>query len=115
MHCILRHGGSIMHTGILGLAIAMVMLTGVYEAQAKRCRRVCRDQVVACVADARARIVCTELVGTERRDCRRALHTAIRTCRSARGPILAACKASASVDTCSPSGAFLDAGHPGER
>ena len=102
-----------MHTGILGLAIATVLLMGVYDVQAKRCRRLCRDEVVACIADSRATHVCTELAGTERRDCRRALHTAIRTCRSFRGPILAACKTSTSVDTCSPSGAFVEAG--GER
>ena len=98
-----------MRTELIGLALAMLVLTGVATADAaKRCRRLCRDQVSACVADARARIMCTDLRGHDRRDCQRTLHAAIRTCKSMRGPILSACKVSPSIDTCSPSGAFLD-------
>jgi hypothetical protein len=93
----------------IGLALAFLMLAGATGAvAAKRCRLLCRDQVRACVADARARIVCTDLRGHDRRDCHRELHAAIRTCKSNRGPILAACKTSTSTDTCSPSGAFID-------
>ena len=98
-----------MRNELVGLALGMLVLTGVSGADAaRRCRLLCRDQVRACVAEARARIVCTDRHGHERRDCQRDLHTALRTCKSVRGPILAACKTSASVDTCSPSGAFLD-------
>ena len=98
-----------MRTTILGLALAMTLLGGVTMADAaKRCRRLCRDQVRACVDSARARIVCSELRGGERRECQRSLHAEIRTCKSMRGPILSTCKASTSTDTCSPSGAFID-------
>jgi len=98
-----------MRTTTLGLALAMLVLTGVAGAEAaKRCRRLCREQVAACVADARTRVVCTELRGRERRDCQRALHVEIRSCKSMRGTILSTCKTSPSTDTCSPSGAFLD-------
>jgi hypothetical protein len=93
------------------LAMATIMLAGVTGADAaKRCRRLCRDQVRACVDEARARIVCTALHGGDRRDCQRALHTALRTCKSMRGPVLSACKAATTSTACSPSGAFLDAG-----
>jgi hypothetical protein len=103
------NGGDVMRSRLIGLVLAMLVLTGVGSAEAaKRCRRLCRDQVQACVADARARIVCADRRGHERRDCQRELHAAIRTCKSMRGPILAACKTSPSVDTCSPSGAFVD-------
>ena len=99
-----------MRTEILGLAMAMLLATGVSgaEAAAKRCRLLCRDQVRACVTAARARIVCTELRGHERRDCQRTLHVELKTCKSMRGPILSACKASTVTDACSPSGAFLE-------
>jgi hypothetical protein len=98
-----------MRTQLFVLAMAMLVLAGVHGAEAaKRCRRLCRDQVQACVAATRARIACTGRRGPDRRACNRDLHTALRACRSMRGPILSACKASASVDTCSPSGAFLD-------
>ena len=98
-----------MRSRLIGLVLATLVLTGVGSAEAaKRCRRLCRDQVQACVADARARIVCADRRGHERRDCQRDLHAAIRTCKSMRGPILAACKTSPTVDTCSPSGAFVD-------
>ena len=99
-----------MRTEFVGLAMAMVMLAGVQgAAAAKRCRLLCRDQVRACVADARARTVCTDLRGHDRRDCQRALHAAIRTCKSNRGPILSVCQTAVNTDTCSPSGAFVDA------
>jgi hypothetical protein len=98
-----------MCTNIIGLALAFLMLAGATGAvAAKRCRLFCRDQVRACVADARARIVCTDLRGHDRRYCHRTLHAAIRTCKSNRGPILAACKTSTSTDACSPSGAFVE-------
>ena len=98
-----------MRTNIIGLALVVLMLAAATGAVvAKRCRLLCRDQVRACVTDARARIVCTDLRGHDRRDCHRALHVAIRTCKSNRGPILAACVTSTSMDTCSPSGAFID-------
>ncbi len=98
-----------MRTNIVGLALAFLVIASATSAvAAKRCRLLCRDQVRACVADARARIVCTELHGHDRRDCQRSLHAAVRTCKAIRGPILAACKTSTSTDTCSPSGAFLE-------
>jgi hypothetical protein len=98
-----------MRIEIVGLALALLLLAGTDGAEAaKRCRLLCRDQVRACVADARSRNVCTDLRGTERRVCRRTLRGEIRTCKSLHGPILAACKTSDRADTCSPSGAFLD-------
>ena len=98
-----------MRSEIIGLALAMLVLGGAAgAAAAKRCRLLCRDQVRACVAEARTRIVCADRRGHERRDCQRELHLAIRTCKSMRGPILAACKASTNLDACSPSGAFID-------
>ena len=99
-----------MRTELIGLAMAMLMLAGVHGAEAaKRCRLLCRDQVRACVADARARTVCTALRGHDRRECQRSLHGEIRACKSNRGPILSACKTSVAADTCSPSGAFVEA------
>jgi hypothetical protein len=87
----------------------MLFLGGITAAEAaKRCRKLCRDQVAACVAAAKTQYVCTGLKGTERRDCKRTLHAAIRECKSMRGAILSACKASTSTDSCSPSGAFLE-------
>jgi hypothetical protein len=98
-----------MRTEILSLAMAMLLLAGVSGAEAaKRCRLLCREQVRACVADARARIVCTELRGHDRRDCQRTLHVDLKTCKSMRGPILSTCKASTVTDACSPSGAFVE-------
>ena len=98
-----------MHSGFFGLALALAILAGATHVEAaKRCRLLCRDQVRACVADARARIACTGLRGGDRRDCRRELNHAVRTCKSMRGPILSACTASTSVETCSPSGAFVE-------
>ena len=98
-----------MRTEIIGLALALFVTTGIGVADAaKRCRLLCRDQVRACVGDARATIDCSALHGHDRRDCQRQLHAALRTCKSMRGPILAACKASTSIETCSPSGAFLE-------
>ena len=98
-----------MRMNVIGLALTLLVLGSATGAvAAKRCRLLCRDQVRACVADARARIVCTTLHGHDRRDCQRELHAAIRTCKSNRGPILAACKTSSSVETCSPSGAFVE-------
>lgn len=98
-----------MRHAIVPLVMAMLMLAGVGGAEAaKRCRLLCREQVRACVADARATIVCSALHGHERRDCQRGLHLAIRTCKSMRGSILSTCKASTSLETCSPSGAFVD-------
>lgn len=100
-----------MRSAIVPVALAMFVLAGFAGAEAaKRCRLRCRDQVRACVADARARIACTDLHGHDRRDCQRELHAAVRTCKSMRGPILAACRVSTSIETCSPSGAFLDGG-----
>jgi hypothetical protein len=94
---------------MVGLTLLALIVAGASGADAaKRCRLLCREQIRACVTDARARIVCGALHGHERRDCQRELHRTIRTCKSMRGPILAACKASTSPDTCSPSGAFLD-------
>jgi hypothetical protein len=93
----------------LSLALAMLMLASITTAEAaKRCRRLCRDQVRACVTDAKARIVCAGLKGHDRRDCMRTLHTAVRDCKSMQGPILSLCKASTSADSCSPSGAFVE-------
>jgi hypothetical protein len=98
-----------MRTQIIGLALAVLFTTGIGAAHAaKRCRLLCRDQVRACVTDARTNLVCTALRGPDRRDCQRQLHTALRTCKSMRGPILTACKTSTSTDTCSPSGAFVE-------
>ena len=98
-----------MRTELVGLAMGMLLLAGGTGAEAaKRCRLLCRDQVRACVADARARIVCAPLHGHDRRDCQRTLHADIRTCKSFRGPILSACKESTMPDACSPSGAFVD-------
>jgi hypothetical protein len=103
-----------MRIEIVGLAMALLLLAGANLAEAaKRCRRLCRDQVRACVAEARTRGVCTDLRGSERRDCRRTLRAEVRTCKSMRGPILSGCKVSESVDTCSPSGAFVDGGVAG--
>jgi hypothetical protein len=100
---------TLVRTNIVGLALTILVLAGATGAvAAKRCRLLCREQVRVCVADARARIVCTGLRGHDRRDCQRALHAAIRTCKSNRGPILAACKTSTSSDACSPSGAFVE-------
>ena len=82
---------------------------------AKRCRLLCREQVRACVAEARAQIVCAGRTGHDRRDCQRELHAAMRTCKSMRGPILAGCKEATSAETCSPSGAFLDTGSAKSR
>ena len=98
-----------MRTATLMLALAMLMLGGITFAEAaKRCRKLCRDQVTACITDAKARIVCAGLKGHDRRDCMRTLHAAVRECKSMRGPILSSCKASTSTDTCSPSGAFVE-------
>ena len=98
-----------MRTITLSLALAMLMLGGITVAEAaKRCRKLCRDQVTACVTAAKTQYVCTGLKGPERRDCKRALHAAIRECKSMRGPILSSCKASTSPDTCSPSGSFVE-------
>src|SRR5262245_37154945 len=98
-----------MRTTTLSLALAMLMLGGITVAQAaKRCRLLCRDQVRACVADAKATIVCAGTKGHDRRDCMRMLHVAVRDCKSMRGPILSLCKASTSQDSCSPSGAFVE-------
>ena len=98
-----------MRMNFVGLALTVLVLVSATGAvAAKRCRLLCREQVRTCVADARARIVCTDLRGHDRRDCQRTLHAAVRTCKSNRGPILAACKTSASPDTCSPSGAFVE-------
>jgi len=98
-----------MRTTTLSLALAMLMLAGITTAEAaKRCRRLCRDQVMACITDAKARIVCAGTKGHDRRDCMRTLHTAVRECKSMQGPILSLCKASTSTDSCSPSGAFVE-------
>ena len=98
-----------MRMEIIGLALALLCTTGIGAAHAaKRCRLLCRDQVRACMTAARTSIVCTGFHGHDRRDCQRELHTALRTCKSMRGPILSACKASTSTETCSPSGAFLE-------
>src|SRR5678816_2237906 len=79
----------IMRTASLSLALAMLMLAGITTAEAaKRCRRLCRDQVRACVTDAKARIVCAGTKGHDRRDCMRTLHAAVRECKSMSGPIL---------------------------
>jgi hypothetical protein len=99
-----------MRTELVGVAMAILMLAGVRGADAaKRCRLLCRDQVRACVADARTTIVCTDLRGHDRRDCQRALHADLRACKSNRGPILSACRTAVNPDACSPSGAFVDA------
>ena len=93
----------------LSLALAMLVIGSITAAEAaKSCRRLCRDQVFACVADAKARIVCAGTKGHDRRDCMRTLHAAVRECKSMRGPILAACKVSTSTVACSPSGAFVE-------
>ena len=98
-----------MRTTTLSLALAMLVIGGVTAADAaKRCRRLCRDQVFACVADAKARIVCAGTKGHDRRDCMQTLHAAVRECKSMSGPILSLCKASTSTDACSPSGAFVE-------
>jgi hypothetical protein len=98
-----------MRTTTLSLALAMLMLGGITFAEAaKRCRKLCRDQVTACITAAKSQYVCTGLKGPERRDCNRTLHAAIRECKSTRGPILSLCKASTSTDSCSPSGAFVE-------
>ena len=98
-----------MGTTTLSLALAMLMLASITTAEAaKRCRRLCRDQVRACVTDAKARIVCAGTKGHDRRDCMRTLHAAVRECKSMSGPILSLCKASTSTDACSPSGAFVE-------
>jgi hypothetical protein len=98
-----------MRTTTLSLALAMLMLGGITFAEAaKRCRKLCRDQVTACVTAAKSQYVCTGLKGIERRDCKRTLHAAIRECKSVRGSILSLCKASTSTDSCSPSGAFVE-------
>lgn len=98
-----------MRAQIFGLALAVLLAGGVGAADAaKRCRALCRAEVRTCVTDARARRVCAGLRGHDRRECQRELHAAIRVCTSMRGPILAACKASTSADTCSPSGAFVE-------
>ena len=98
-----------MRTATLSLALAMLVMGSITAAEAaKSCRRLCRDQVTACVAGAKARIVCAGTKGHDRRDCMRTLHAAVRECKSMRGPILAACKVSTSTDACSPSGAFVE-------
>lgn len=98
-----------MRTTTLSLALAMLMLGSITVAEAaKRCRKLCRDQVTACVTDAKTRNVCTGLKGPERRDCKRTLHAAIRECKSMAGPILSLCKSSTNADSCSPSGAFVE-------
>ena len=98
-----------MRTTSLSLALAMLMIGGLTAAEAaKRCRLLCRDQVRACVANAKATIVCAGTKGHDRRDCMRTLHTAVRECKSMRGPILSLCKASTGTDACSPSGAFVE-------
>jgi hypothetical protein len=98
-----------MRTTTLSLALAMLVMGGATAAQAaKRCRRLCRDEVTACVTAAKSRNVCTGLKGHDRRDCMRSLHAAVRECKSMSGAILSACKASTSTDTCSPSGAFVE-------
>jgi hypothetical protein len=98
-----------MRTTTLSLALAVLVIGGITAAEAaKRCRLLCRDQVRACVADAKATIVCTGTKGHDRRDCMRTLHAAVRECKSMRGPILSVCKASTSTDSCSPSGAFVE-------
>jgi hypothetical protein len=100
---------NVMQIATVALALAMLVLSGATGASAaKRCRLLCKEQVRACVADARARIVCTERHGHDRRDCQRELHVTIRACKSIRGPILSGCKTATSTDTCSPSGAFID-------
>ncbi|MGH7895571.1 MAG: hypothetical protein ACREQL_12945 [Candidatus Binatia bacterium] len=93
---------------LLALALGASLTAAAPATAAKRCRLLCRDAIRACVADARAHIPCTGLRGHDRRACQRDLHAAIRTCKRSSGPILQACKASTSVDACSPSGAFLD-------
>ena len=98
-----------MRTEIAALSLIVLALASATGAvAARRCRLLCREQVRTCVADARARIVCTDLRGHDRRDCQRALHTVVRACKSNRGPILAACKTSTNPVACSPSGAFLE-------
>ena len=98
-----------MRTMTLSLALAMLVMGGITAAEAsKRCRKLCRDQVMACITDAKARIVCAGTKGHDRRDCMRTLHTAVRECKSMQGPILSLCKASTSTDSCSPSGAFVE-------
>jgi hypothetical protein len=100
---------NVMQIATVALAMSILVLSGATGASAaKRCRLLCREQVHACVDDARTQIVCTDRHGHDRRDCQRALHAAIRTCKSTRGPILAGCKTSTTADTCSPSGAFVD-------
>lgn len=98
-----------MRTATLSLALAMLVMGSITAAHAaKRCRKLCHDQVVSCVADAKARIACAGTKGHDRRDCMKTLHAAVRECKSMRGAILSACKASTSTDTCSPSGAFVE-------
>ena len=98
-----------MRTTTLSLVLAMLVIGSITAAEAaKRCRKLCRDQVTACVTAAKTQYVCTGLKGPERRDCKRTLHAAIRECKSMSGPILSLCKASTSPDSCSPSGAFVE-------
>jgi len=88
------------------LAIGTMLLAG--PAVAKNCRKLCKNDVHACISDAKRTMNCTPLRGKDKRTCNKARATAIHACVSRKGPIMQACAASSSSTTCSPSGAFVD-------
>jgi len=105
----MRFGRTI--TTMAALALGLGLTAGATTALGarKNCRRLCRDEIRACLTTAHAAHDCAGLRGGDRHDCKVALRAAVRDCRANKGSIIQRCKASAETATCgSPSGAFVD-------
>lgn len=94
--------------GALALGTMLLAVPAGAKTGAKNCRKLCKNEIHACVSDAKRTMNCTPLRGKDKRTCNKARATAIHACVFRKGPIMQACAASSSSTTCSPSGAFVD-------